>query len=54
MLALLPNLTPIPPSSQSAAAAETPLKITLEVLAEAPPPILTVNWEQIKIFKKKL
>jgi hypothetical protein len=36
------------------AAAEIPLKVTLEAPAEVPPPILTVDWERIKTFRKKL
>ena len=45
----LPNLTPIPPSLQSAAAAEVPLKVTLEVLTKAPPPVLTMVLEEFSI-----
>ena len=52
--ALLPNLVPISPSLQSAAAAKAPLEVTAEALAEAPPPVSTVDWERIKTFRKKL
>ena len=52
--ALLLNFIFIPSSLQSVAAVEVPLEVTLEVLVEVPPPILTVDWERIKIFKKKL
>ena len=62
MPAILPNLIPIPPSLQGTAAVkipleaplEVPLEITPEVLIEAPLPILTIDWEQIKTFRKKL
>ena len=29
-------------------------QITLEVLIEVPPPILTIDWERIRMFRKKL
>ena len=45
MLALLPNLIPIPPSSQGAAAVEIPLKVTLEVPIKALLPVSTVEEE---------
>jgi len=46
----LPNLAPIPPSSQGAAPAETPANAP----TKPPPPVLAFNWEQIKTFKEKL
>ena len=40
---MLLNLIPIPPSLQGVAAAEVPLKVTLEVSTEVLPPILTID-----------
>ena len=54
MLAPLLNLVFIPPSSQGVGAVEVPLEVTLEALAEAPPPVLIINWERIKTFRKNL
>jgi hypothetical protein len=46
-----PEITPeVPPE----VTLEVPLEVTLEAPVEAPPPVLTIDWERIKMFRRKL